>query len=253
MKWTSGTFIILSLKHLEHCYMCILKHVYNIVTINKAWNLSAGFRLTQINLWTLGGVPVFLPSDQLSGSPCRTQVLVIRDFATTCTCTCQHYYAIFMHSACIHVQMHMYALCGYTRHCVLGMRLYTSLRTCRYAAIHVNRPSGISQAAAIAAKRTQGVNDTITMREIRFSRFHPADSTEMTVHTCTWFHHKPTFNLVISITQSFKTVILHWSSDFPVTQFKKTSQTFQCLSRRRSLFMNPGFFINWPGRSMSFL
>ena len=54
--------------------------------------------------------------------------------------TCQHYYAIFMHSACVHVHMHMYtyALCG-------------------YAAIHVNRPSGISQAAAIAANSTQAV------------------------------------------------------------------------------------------------
>ena len=49
-----------------------------------------------------------------------------------------HYYAIFMHT---------YALCGYTSH----------LRTCRYAAIHVNLPSGISQAAAIAVNRTQGV------------------------------------------------------------------------------------------------
>ena len=57
-----------------------------------------------------------------------------------------------MHSARVHVHMYMhtYALCGYTRH----------LRTCRYAAIHVNRPSGISQAAAIAANRTQGVNTT---------------------------------------------------------------------------------------------
>ena len=90
---------------------------------------------------------VFLPSGQLSGSPCRTQVLVIRDFATMCTCTCQHYYAIFMHSACVHVHMHTYALCGYTRH----------LRTCWHAAIHVNRPSGISQAAAIAINRTKGV------------------------------------------------------------------------------------------------
>ena len=43
--------------------------------------------------------------------------------------------------------MHTYALCGYTRH----------LRTGRYAVIHVNRPSGISQAAAIAVNRTQGV------------------------------------------------------------------------------------------------
>ena len=44
--------------------------------------------------------------------------------------------------------MYTYALCGYTRH----------LRTCRYAAIHVSRPSGISQAAAIAVNRTKGVN-----------------------------------------------------------------------------------------------
>ena len=37
----------------------------------------------------------------------------------TCTCTRAH----------VHVYMHTYALCGYTRH----------LRTCWYAAIHVNR------------------------------------------------------------------------------------------------------------------
>ena len=56
-----------------------------------------------------------------------------------------HYYAIFMHSACVHVQMyiHTYALCGYTCH----------LRTRRYAAIQVNRPSDISQ--AVAVNRTQ--------------------------------------------------------------------------------------------------
>ena len=35
-------------------------------------------------LWMLGGLPVFLPSGQLSGSLCRTQVLIIRDFTTTC-------------------------------------------------------------------------------------------------------------------------------------------------------------------------
>ena len=95
-------------------------------------------------------------ADRPSVEPCRTQVLVIRDFATTCacTCTCQHYYAIFMHSAymctCTRTRMHYIRLytslayllvCGYTRH----------LRTCWYAAIHVNRPSGISQAAAVAA------------------------------------------------------------------------------------------------------
>ena len=50
----------------------------------------------------------------------------------------------------VHVYMytHTYALCGYTRH----------LRTCRYAAILVNRPSGISQAAAVAVTHTKGVN-----------------------------------------------------------------------------------------------
>ena len=47
------------------------------------------------------------PSSQLSGSLCRTQVLIIRDFATMCTC--RHYYA-----TCTHNYMHMYALCGYT-------------------------------------------------------------------------------------------------------------------------------------------
>ena len=44
----------------------------------------------------------------------------------------------------VHVHMHPYALCGYTR-------------TCRYVAIQVNRPSGISQAAAVAGNRTKGV------------------------------------------------------------------------------------------------
>ena len=55
-----------------------------------------------------------------------------------------------MHSACVHVHMYMhkYAQCGYTRH----------LRTCRYVAILANRPSGISQGAAIAFNGTQGVN-----------------------------------------------------------------------------------------------
>ena len=67
-----------------------------------------------------------------------------------------HYYAIFMQSACVHVHvytymymyMHTYALCGCTRH------------VRRYVAINVNRPSGISQAAAIAVNRTKGVKET---------------------------------------------------------------------------------------------
>ena len=49
----------------------------------------------------------------------------------------------------VQMYMHTYALCGYTRH----------LRTCRCAAIQVNRPSGMSQAAAIAVNRTQGVKE----------------------------------------------------------------------------------------------
>ena len=56
----------------------------------------------------------------------------------------------------------MYALCGYTRH----------LRTCRYAAIHVNRPSGISQAAAIAVNRTEGVKiNKNCQKEIKMSQY----------------------------------------------------------------------------------
>ena len=94
-----------------------------------------------INSWTLGGVPVLLPSGQLSGAPCRTQVLVIRDFRLRVHVHYKHALLVqyIMHIACVHVHMyvHPYALCDYTRH----------LRTCRYAAIHVNRPSGISQAA----------------------------------------------------------------------------------------------------------
>ena len=68
-----------------------------------------------INSWTLGGVPVILPSGQLSGSPCQTQVLVNRAFATTCACTYQHYYAT-LHRTRSHVNAH-----------VCTMRLYTSL------------------------------------------------------------------------------------------------------------------------------
>ena len=52
----------------------------------------------------------------------------------------------------MYMYMHTYALRGYTRH----------LRTCRYAAIQVNRPSGISQAVAIAINRTKGVTKKIS-------------------------------------------------------------------------------------------
>ena len=62
-----------------------------------------------------------------------------------------HVSTIMQYLCIVHVHVHMYmythtyALCGYTRH----------LRTCRYVAIHVNRPSGISEAAAISVNRTQ--------------------------------------------------------------------------------------------------
>ena len=127
------------------CPACMPLYICN----NRRARLYSFFNPLWMGL-NYGRLWIFLPSDQLSGSLCRTQVLVIRDFTTTCTCTCQHYYSIFMHSTCVHVHMyvHKYALCGYTRH----------LRTCWYAAIHVNRPSGISQATAIAVNRTQGDN-----------------------------------------------------------------------------------------------
>ena len=86
--------------------------------------------------------------NKLSGSLCRTQVLVIRDFTTT---MCVYMSALLCNIyACVYVHMytHTYALCGCTRH----------LRTCRYAAILVNRPSGISQTAAITVNRTKRVN-----------------------------------------------------------------------------------------------
>ena len=52
-----------------------------------------------------------------------------------------------MQYLCI-VYMHMYVLCGYTRH----------LRTCRYVAIHVNSPvASLKLLLAIAVNRTLGV------------------------------------------------------------------------------------------------
>ena len=88
-----------------------------------------------------------------------------------------HYYAIFMHSACVHLHMYMYVLCGYTRH----------LRTCRYAAILANRHSGISQAAAIAVNRTEGVNQNFHGRltgqpKLGTRRQHKLDSRQMRIH-----------------------------------------------------------------------
>ena len=80
---------------------------------------------------------------------CRTQVLVIRDFTTTCTCK----HALLCRVHVVHV--YTYTLGGYTHH----------LRTCRYATIHVNRPSSISLAAAIAVNHRQGVNDPLNWAE----------------------------------------------------------------------------------------
>ena len=53
-----------------------------------------------------------------------------------------------------HVYMYM---CTHVHAHVCSMRLYTSLLYLSYAAILVNRPSGISQAAALAVNRTKGV------------------------------------------------------------------------------------------------
>ena len=81
-----------------------------------------------------------------------------------------------MHSACVHVHVHVHMymytctcthvhahVCGYTSH----------LCTCRYATIHVNRPSGISQAAAIAVNHTQGVNITYITTVVQFQQIYP--------------------------------------------------------------------------------
>ena len=153
----------------EHISTCVnhSPQIYDIKfqSINQPQPLADGINIMDAGRFA-GIFAEWGLFSQLSGSPCRTQLLVIRDFTTTCTCTFQHYYAIFMHSACVHVHMYMYtctcthvhvhmymhtyALCGYTRH----------LRTCRYAAIHVNWPSGISHAAAIAVNHTQGVKST---------------------------------------------------------------------------------------------
>ena len=54
-----------------------------------------------------------------------------------------------MQYLCTHVHAHV---------CTIRLR---HLCTCRYAAIQVNRPSGISQAAAIAVHRPQGVKQKI--------------------------------------------------------------------------------------------
>ena len=171
-------------------------------------------------------MPVFLPSGQLSGSSCQTQVLVIRDFATTCIlnkiinapcgtlklllalgvakyiksykihfvvqyatdyCPLEHdnYKTISAHlgspiscyinnlhgafifllSVHVHVSTIMQYLCivhvyMYTCKCVHYTAIHITcihVCTCRNVAIHINRPSGISQAAAIAISRTKGV------------------------------------------------------------------------------------------------
>ena len=74
----------------------------------------------------------------------------------------------------------VHALCGYTRH----------LRTCHYAAIHVNRPSGISQAAAIAVNRTQGVNIDyyylFSMKNNAFTEY-VQKTIENNTMKCTWY------------------------------------------------------------------
>ena len=113
---------------------------------------------------------------------CRNAAIHVIGYLSECGYT-RHWVLVGMRlytslGTCRYAAIHVIAylsVCGYTCHCVVvGMRLYTSLRTCRNAAIHViaylsecgytrqpaihvNRPSGISQAAAIAVHRPQGV------------------------------------------------------------------------------------------------
>ena len=72
-----------------------------------------------------------------------------------------HYYAIFMHSACVHVHAHVCTLRLYMSLAYLSVYAATQVNRpsgiSQATAIAVNRPSGISQAAAIAVNRTQGV------------------------------------------------------------------------------------------------
>ena len=110
--------------------------IYIVHSTTNLWKCFSYYYIVSFNpfvdgiqLCTLGGLPVFLPSGQLSGSLCRTQVLVIRDFTTTCTCTSQ---TIMQYLCTVHVYMFTctctrmhYAAIHVT--CVLvGMRLYTS-------------------------------------------------------------------------------------------------------------------------------
>ena len=129
--------------------------------------------------------------NQLSGVPCWTQVLVIRDFTTTCTCNVNMQYLcivhVYMHTCtCTHT-VHMALvgyfivfsfvtkpgqtlefllwgtivplnfLAGYYCSIVASTPQPMAYAFTTYAAIHVNRPSGISQAAAIAVNCTQGL------------------------------------------------------------------------------------------------
>ena len=117
-----------------------------------------------IKLWTLGGLPVFLPSGQLSGSPCRTQVLAIRDFTITCTCTCTctckhallcNIYAQCM-CTCTHVHTHVCTMRPYTSLANLSVCGYTRqpaqwhLSSCCYS--HPTVPKGLNSAILFANK-----------------------------------------------------------------------------------------------------
>ena len=52
--------------------------------------------------------------------------LEIRDFTTMCTCTCQHYCAIFMHSAYVHMYTYVHYAATHVTCVHVGMRLYMS-------------------------------------------------------------------------------------------------------------------------------
>ena len=88
-----------------------------------------------------------------------------------------------MQYLCIGVHVHVSTIMQYlcivhvyvcTRMHDAAIRVY--LRTCRYAATHVNRPSGVSQAAAITVNLTQGDLSKTNFPDQQYVIFSRSDS-----------------------------------------------------------------------------
>ena len=115
-----------------------------------------------IKLWTLCGLPVFLPSDQLSGSPCRTQGAGNQRF-----CNYVYMSALFsiMQYLCIvhvYMYMHTYALCGYTAGQPAQWHLSKLLLLqAAAAAIAVNRTQGDLLIEPLARKKAAESNKLV--------------------------------------------------------------------------------------------